>query len=75
MFIIFFNSSCSISQCTGSQMLNAVNLTKHPRMKRHRNFVSVGNASQKNPQNRFVLSVDKVRHPAYVQEVPSMNFE
>jgi len=36
-------------------MLNAVNLTKHLKMRRHRNFVSVGSVFQKNPQNRFVL--------------------
>ena len=35
-------------------MLNAVDLTKHLRMRRHRNFVSVGSACQKSPQNRFV---------------------
>ena len=46
--------SNSISQCTGNQMLNAVDLTKHLRMRRHRNFVSVGSACRKRPQNRFV---------------------
>jgi hypothetical protein len=39
-------------------MLNAVNLTKHLKKRKHRNFVNVGSASQKNLQNRFV-SVDE----------------
>jgi hypothetical protein len=49
-----WNPCNSISQCTGSQMLIALDLTKHLRMRRHRNFVNVGSACRKSPQNRFV---------------------
>jgi hypothetical protein len=46
-------------------MLNALNLTKHPRMRRHKSFVSVGSASQKNLQNRFVPVYEYVT-PVYL---------